>query len=108
MDYIKYITDGIEDICKNHKRRSAGFESVVISGNKFVNNYRDVVVGCNVFQTLTGTKEQADFDAAGNVIEAPVWTISDNTTTLSESVIAGRATLTYQASVEANSIAERV
>ena len=88
--------------------RSAGFESVVISGNKFVNNYRDVVVGCNVFQTLTGTKEQADFDAAGNVIEAPVWTISDNTTTLSESVIAGRATLTYQASVEANSIAERV
>ncbi|MBQ3295758.1 MAG: M28 family peptidase [Erysipelotrichaceae bacterium] len=28
MDYIKYITDGIENICKNHKRRSAGCESV--------------------------------------------------------------------------------
>ena len=28
MDYIKYITDGIESICKNHKRRSAGCESV--------------------------------------------------------------------------------
>ena len=28
MDYTKYITDGIESICKNHKRRSAGFESV--------------------------------------------------------------------------------
>jgi hypothetical protein len=28
MDYIKYITDGIEYICKNHKRRSAGLESV--------------------------------------------------------------------------------
>ena len=28
MDYIKYITDGIEYTCKNHKRRSAGFESV--------------------------------------------------------------------------------
>ena len=28
MDYIKYITDGIETICKNHKRRTAGSESV--------------------------------------------------------------------------------
>ncbi|MBR5340329.1 MAG: M28 family peptidase [Erysipelotrichaceae bacterium] len=28
MDYIKYITDGIEYTCKNHKRRSAGCESV--------------------------------------------------------------------------------
>ncbi|MBO7676831.1 MAG: M28 family peptidase, partial [Erysipelotrichaceae bacterium] len=28
MDYIKYITDGIEYTCKNHKRRSAGWESV--------------------------------------------------------------------------------
>ena len=28
MDYIKYITDGIEYTCKNHKCRSAGCESV--------------------------------------------------------------------------------
>ena len=28
MDYIKYITDGIEYTCKNHKRRSAGCKSV--------------------------------------------------------------------------------
>lgn len=28
MDYIKYITDGIEYTCKNHKRRTAGAESV--------------------------------------------------------------------------------
>lgn len=28
MDYIKYITDGIQSICTNHKRRTAGSESV--------------------------------------------------------------------------------
>ena len=28
MDYIKYITDGIESICKNHKCRMTGSESV--------------------------------------------------------------------------------
>lgn len=28
MDYIKFITDGIEYTCKNHKRRTAGSETV--------------------------------------------------------------------------------
>ena len=28
MDYIKYITDGIESFCKNYKCRKTGSESV--------------------------------------------------------------------------------
>ena len=43
MDYIKYITDGIEDICKNHKRRSAGFESVKTAQAQMAESMKDYV-----------------------------------------------------------------
>ena len=48
-------------------------------------------------------------DAPTNVVEAPVWTISGNSTTLTASVVADRATLTYSNRSDATqSIAEKV
>lgn len=43
MDYIKFITDGIEHICKNHKRRSAGFESVKTAQADMAEQMKDCV-----------------------------------------------------------------
>ena len=43
MDYIKYITDGIESICKNHKRRTAGSESVRTAEAEIADSMKDVV-----------------------------------------------------------------
>ena len=43
MDYIKYITDGIESICKNHKRRSAGYESVKTAQAEMAEAMKDCV-----------------------------------------------------------------
>ena len=43
MDYIKYITDGIESICKNHKRRSAGWESVKTAQAEMAESMKDYV-----------------------------------------------------------------
>ena len=43
MDYIKYITDGIESICKNHKRRSAGYESVKTAQAQMAEEMKDYV-----------------------------------------------------------------
>ena len=40
MDYIKYITDGIESICKSHKRRTAGSETVKSRGTNGRRNER--------------------------------------------------------------------
>ncbi len=43
MDYIKYITDGIESICKNHKCRSAGCESVKTAQAQMAEEMKDCV-----------------------------------------------------------------
>lgn len=43
MNYIKYITDGIESICKNHKCRSAGFESVKTAQAQMAQEMKDYV-----------------------------------------------------------------
>ena len=43
MDYIKYITDGIESICKNHKCRSAGRESVKTAQAEMAEAMKDCV-----------------------------------------------------------------
>lgn len=43
MDYIKYITDGIESICKNHKCRSAGYESVKTAQAEMAEAMKDCV-----------------------------------------------------------------
>lgn len=43
MDYIKYITDGIESICKNHKRRSAGCASVKTAQAQMAEEMKDCV-----------------------------------------------------------------
>ncbi len=43
MDYIKYITDGIETICKNHKHRSAGCESVKTAQAQMAEAMKDCV-----------------------------------------------------------------
>lgn len=92
----------------NSNGRSAGFEKVTITGNKFVNCYRDVVVGCNVYQNETATKEQADMDAAGNRVESPTWEVLDNETTLTADIVANRGTLTYKAINSSQSISEKV
>ena len=47
-------------------------------------------------------------DATGNHVVAPIWEVSNNTTTAQASVVANRATLTYKATIGANSIAEKV
>lgn len=43
MDYIKYITDGIESICKNHKRRTAGSETVKTAEAQMAEAMKDCV-----------------------------------------------------------------
>ena len=43
MDYIRYITDGIESICKNHKRRTAGSESVRTAEAEIAESMKDCV-----------------------------------------------------------------
>ena len=43
MDYIKYITDGIESICKNHKRRTAGSETVKTAEAEMAEAMKDCV-----------------------------------------------------------------
>ena len=103
-------TAGAIKIKTEKAARSAGFSKVVITGNTFIDNYRDVVVGCNVYgPDVTSTKEQADMDAAGNVVASPLWEVSGNTTTLTESVIASRGTLTFRNTENAaNSISEKV
>ena len=101
-------TAGAIKIKTEKAERSSGFQSVAITGNTFSGCYRDVVVGCNVYQTVTSTKEQADMDAPDNEVKSPVWTIDNNKTTLTESVVASRATLTYKASTASQSIAEKV
>ncbi|MBO4695456.1 MAG: prepilin-type N-terminal cleavage/methylation domain-containing protein [Clostridia bacterium] len=102
-------TAGAVKIKTEKAERSSGFAKVTISNNTFINNYRDVVVGCNVYKTTTSTKEQADMDAADNTVAAPVWEIKNNTTTLTAEVVANRATLTYYNNSDLSaSIAEKV
>ena len=43
MDYIKYITDGIRTICINHKRRTAGSESVRTAEAEIAESMKDCV-----------------------------------------------------------------
>ena len=43
MEYIKYITDGIESICKNHKRRMTGAESVRSAEAEMAESMKDCV-----------------------------------------------------------------
>ena len=43
MDYIKYITDGIRSICINHKRRTAGSESVRTAEAEIAESMKDCV-----------------------------------------------------------------
>ena len=43
MDYIKYITDGIESICKNHKCRTAGSESIRTAEAEIAESMKDCV-----------------------------------------------------------------
>lgn len=43
MDYIKYITDGIESICIHHKRRTAGAESVRTAEEEIAASMKDCV-----------------------------------------------------------------
>ena len=43
MDYIKYITDGIESVCKNHRRRTAGSESVRTAEDEIAASMKDCV-----------------------------------------------------------------
>ena len=43
MDYIKYITDGIEYICKNHKCRMTGSESVRAAEAEIAESMKDCV-----------------------------------------------------------------
>lgn len=43
MDYIKFITDGIEHICKNHKRRSAGDKTVKTAQADMAEEMKDCV-----------------------------------------------------------------
>ena len=43
MDYIKYITDGIESVCKNHKRRTAGSETVKSAQAQMAEAMKDCV-----------------------------------------------------------------
>ena len=110
------IIDGVADsdtaaaikIKTEKAERSAGFAKVTITGNKFVNCYRDVAVGCNRYQNNTNTKEQADMDAIGNKVESPLWEVSGNSTTLTQDVVANRGILTYKANTASQSLAEKV
>ena len=43
MDYIKYLTDGIETICKNHKCRVTGSESVRAAEAEIAESMKDCV-----------------------------------------------------------------
>ena len=43
MDYVKYITDGIESICIRHKRRTAGSESVRTAEAEMAASMKDCV-----------------------------------------------------------------
>ena len=102
-------TAGAIKIKTEKATRSGGFAKVTIANNKFVNCYRDVVVGCNVYSVTTQTKEQADMDAPGNVVQSPTWEIKNNSTTLTAEIVANRATLTYSnRSDKTQSIAEKV
>ena len=84
-----------------------GFKKVTITGNTFKNNYRDVAVGCNVFSNPTNGKKLEDMNAEGNRVEGnSTWEISNNNTTLTETVVANRGYLTYNKG--ADSISEKV
>ncbi|MBR5987498.1 MAG: hypothetical protein IK037_02915, partial [Clostridia bacterium] len=81
--------------------KGAQYGNVVISGNTFVDNYRDVLVGtapyANQLQMAAASAGNGR-SAEGlqyNVIDT--WTISGNTTTLTAGVVAARgvATLSY-------------
>ena len=81
--------------------KGAQYGNVVISGNTFVNNYRDVLVGtapyANQLQQPAASASNGR-SAEGlqyNVIDG--WTISDNTTTLTSETVSARgvATLSY-------------
>ena len=43
MDYIRFITDGIESICKNHRRRTAGSASVRTAEAEMAESMKDCV-----------------------------------------------------------------
>lgn len=43
MDYIRYITEGIESICKHHKRRTAGSETVRSAQAEMAASMKDCV-----------------------------------------------------------------
>ena len=93
---------------EKQNERSAGFDKVTITNNKFENCYRDVSVGCNVYQSATAGKRVEDRDATGNTVVSPLWEVSGNTTTLTAEVVANRGILTYRASADADSIAAKV
>ena len=93
---------------EKQNERSAGFETVTITGNSFANCYRDVSVGCNVYESNIAGKRADDRDATGNKVQSPIWTIADNTTTLTASIVAARGVLTFRATTDANSLAEKV
>ncbi len=93
---------------EKQNERSAGFEKVTISNNKFVNCYRDVSVGCNVYESTTNGKRASDRDAEGNKVQSPIWEVSGNTTTLAENVVANRGILTFKAATASESLAEKV
>ena len=81
--------------------KGAQYGNVVISGNTFVNNYRDVLVGTAPYANQLqqpATSASNGRSAEGlqyNVIDG--WTISDNTTTLTSETVSARgvATLSY-------------
>ena len=50
MDYIKYITDGIESICKSHKRRTAGSETVKTAEAQMAEEMKDYVDEIRIHQ----------------------------------------------------------
>ena len=81
--------------------KGAQYGNVVISGNTFVDNYRDVLVGTAPYanQLQAGATAASNGRSAeglkNNVIDG--WTITDNTTTFTADVVAARgvATLSY-------------
>ena len=84
---------------KAEKAYTLGY--VEISNNKFVDNYRDIVVGtaayADKFNSTDATKRCPEGLCANNKIDS--WTISNNTTTLSKETIENRpvATLSHDA-----------
>ena len=80
------------------KAEVQGFSSVVVTGNTFKGNYRDLGVGVALryySHNNTFLDKKTPADMRRNVIDGN-WTIANNTTTLTESVIASRGYLTYE------------